>query len=135
MAKGFKKDGFDVLIWEIFRGTGRQTGRKISNVVGRQLEKQILDNKSPFRKQIERFTLPGTFNGAKTKMYTIIDSFYNEYVTTKAIFQKTMYLKEDIEFIERKFLMLERLIETDAHERAYERLIKDWVDYKEQALK
>ena len=134
MAKGFKKDGFDVLIWEVFRGTGRQTGRKISNTLGRQLEKRILDGKSPFRKQVERFTLPGTYVGAKNKMYSLIDAFYNEYVTTKAMLQKTMYLKDDIEFIERKLKFLERLIDTEVHERSYDRLISDWMDYKQQSL-
>jgi hypothetical protein len=134
MAKGYSKEGFDVLFWEVFRGTGRQTGRKISNSVGRQLEKRILDGNSPFRKYVNRFTLPGTFNGAKNKMYSLIDSFYNEYVSTKAMFQKTMYLNDDIDFIERKLQMVERLIDTEVHERSYGRLIRDWEDYKQQSL-
>ena len=134
MAKGFKKDGFEIISWELKRGFARQTGRKISNTLGRQLEKRILDGKSPFRKQVERFTLPGTYNGAKNKMYSLIDAFYNEYVTTKAMLQKTMYLKDDIEFIERKLKFLERLIDTEVHERSYDRLISDWMDYKQQSL-
>lgn len=135
MAKGFKKDGFDVLGWELFRGAGRQLGRDISKGIQKQVKKRILDDSSPHRKLMDRFTLPGTFKGSVSKMYTLIDSFYNEYVTTQAMLQSSVYLKDDIEYIERKFKMVERLVFTDVEENAYHRLVDTWSDYKVQALK
>ena len=135
MAKGFNKSGLDIFGWELFRGAGRQLGRDISRGVQKQVKKRILDDNSPHRKLVDRFTLPGTLKGSISKMYTLIDSFYNEYVTTQAMFQSSVYLKDDIEFIERKFKMVERLIFTDTEENAYHRLIDTWNDYKVQALK
>ena len=46
MAKGFKKDGFDILLWEVFRGTGRQTGRDISKGAQKQVKKYTIDSDS-----------------------------------------------------------------------------------------
>lgn len=135
MAKGHKKDGMEILVWEIFRGTGRQTGRSLARGLEKELKKRTLDSSSSHRKLIDRFTLPGNFKGAANKMYTLIDSFYNEYVTTKAIFQSSFYLQDDIEYIERKLQFTERLIFTDPEERAYQRLLNTWIDYKEQAKK
>lgn len=133
MAKGFNKGGLDVLFWEVFRGTGRQTGRSISKGIEKQLKKKVLNDQSAHRKYVDRFTLPGSFKSAKAKMFTLIDSFYNEYVTTNAMLQASIYLKEDIEFIERKLEFLTRLIDTEAEERAFERLVTTWVDYKQEA--
>ena len=135
MAKGFNKTGLDVLGWEIFRGTGRQTGRSISKGLEKQLKKKVLNDQSAHRKYVERFTLPGTFKTAKNKMFTLIDSFFNEYVTTKAYLQAAIYLKEDIEFIERKLDFLTRLIDTEAEERAFGRLVDTWSEYKQEAIK
>lgn len=134
MAKGFKKEGLDLVFWEFQRGFGRRGGMRAEKFVVNQISKRVLDGNSPFRKQVDRFTLPGTYTSAKNKMYTLIDAFYNEYVTTKAMLQKTMYLQDDIEFIERKLKFVERLIDTDVQERSYERLVSDWMDYKQQSL-
>jgi len=134
MAKGFNKDGFEIISWELKRGFARRGGFKIWDAASKELGKRILDGNSPFRKLMNRFTLPGTYTSAKNKMYTLIDAFYNEYVTTKAMLQKTMYLQDDIEFIERKLKFVERLIDTDVQERSYERLVSDWMDYKQQSL-
>ena len=135
MAKGFKKDGLDVLVWEIFRGTGRQTGRTLSKGLEKQVKKKVLNDQSSHRKYVDRFTLPGTFKSAKNKMYTLIDSFYNEYVTTKAFLQSSFYLKDDIKFIERKLEFVARFVDTEAEERAYDRLLSTWEDYKHEANK
>lgn len=133
MAKGFNKSGLDLFLWELTRGGGRQLGRDISKGVQKQVKKRILDDQSSHRKLVDKFTLPGTFKGAVSKMYTLIDSFYNEYVVTQAMFQASMYLKDDISFIERKLEMVERLIFTDTEENAYVRLLSTWDKYKEQA--
>jgi hypothetical protein len=133
MAKGFKQGGFDILVWEIFRGAGRQTGRELAKGFEKQVKKRTIDSDSSHRKLVNRFNLPGTFKGASSKMYTLIDSFYNEYVTTKALFQASIYLQDDIDYIERKLEFVSRLIFSEAEERAYDRLLTTWTDYKEQA--
>lgn len=133
MAKGFKKGGFDILVWEVFRGAGRQLGRDISTNVQRQVKKKVLDDQSSHRKLMSKFALPGTFKTGISKMYTLIDSFYSEYITTNAMFQASFYLQNDIDFIEQKIQFLDRLITTDAEERAYGRLISTWTEYKEKA--
>ncbi len=133
MAKGFKQGGFDILVWEIFRGAGRQTGRELAKGLEKQVKKRTIDTDSSHRKLVNRFNLPGTFKGASSKMYTLIDSFYNEYVTTKALFQASIYLQDDIDYIERKLEFVSRLIFSEAEERAYDRLLTTWTDYKEQA--
>ena len=134
MAKGFKQGGFDILIWEVFRGAGRQTGRELAKGFEKQVKKRAIDTDSSHRKLVNRFNLPGTFKGASSKMYTLIDSFYNEYVATKALFQASIYLQDDIDYIERKLSFVNRLIYTEAEERAYDRLIDTWTEYKQQAL-
>ena len=134
MAKGFNKSGLEILGWEMFRGSGRQLGRDLTKELTRQVKKKVLDNDSPHRKLVNRFTLPGTFKGATNKAYTLIDSFYNEYVTTNAMFQSSFYMQSDIDFIERKLDFISRMIFSEAEERAYSRLIDLWSDYKQQAL-
>lgn len=133
MAKGFKKGGIDILVWEVFRGAGRQLGRDLSTGAQRQIKKKVLDDQSSHRKMISKFALPGTFKAGMAKMYTLIDSFYSEYITTNAMFQASFYLQNDIDFIEQKIEFLDRLITTEAEERAYDRLISTWAEYKQNA--
>lgn len=135
MAKkqtGFHKDGMSVLVWEIFRGTGRQTGRTISKVLTKEISKRTLDSDSKFRKAMNTFDITSTLKGSLNKMYKIIDLFYEEYTTTKAMLQRSMYLKDDISLIESKLEHLERLIFTEAEERAYNRCIEFWYEIKEK---
>lgn len=135
MAKsGFKKDGLDVLVWEIFRGTGRQTGRSISKAVTKELSKRTIDDKSKFRKAMEKFEITASLKTTLNKFYKIIDLFEEEYTTTKAMLQRTWYLKDDIELINKKLQHAQRLVYTDAEERAYARCLEFWLDVKSQIL-
>lgn len=134
MAKGFNKGGLDILVWEVFRGAGRQTGRDAAKTITKQIKKRVLDDTSSHRKLMDRFVLPGSFTGARSKIYGLIDSFYNEYVTTNAMLQASIYMQDDIKYIERKIQMLDRLIDTEAQERAYEKLCQIWSEYKAAAL-
>ena len=134
MSKGFKQGGMDILVWEIFRGAGRQTGRATAKAVGKQLKKRVLDDNSSHRKLVSRFVLPSSFAPAKNRMYGLIDSFYNEYISTGALLQSSFFLKDDIKFIERKLEFIDRLIDTEAHERAYEKLGQVWAEYKQAAI-
>lgn len=134
MAKGFKKDGLDVLVWEIFRGTGRQTGRQISKAAGKQLQKKVLDNSSKFRKAMDKFEITGSLKTTLNRMYKIIDLFEEEYTTNKAFLQSSWYLKDDIKLIEKKLRHTERLVFSDTEERAYERCLRFWDDIKKEIL-
>lgn len=137
MAKnqtGFNKDGMGVLVWEIFRGTGRQTGRTISKALTKELSKRTLNSDSKFRKAMNRFEITSTLKGSLSKMYKIIDLFYEEYTTTKAILQRSTYLKDDVTLIESKLEHIERLIYTESEERAYDRCVEFWYEIKEKVV-
>lgn len=137
MAKsktGFHKDGMGVLVWEIFRGTGRQTGRTISKTLTKELSKRTLDSESKFRKAMNRFEITSTLKGSLNKMYKVMDLFQEEYTTTKAMLQKTIYLEDDINLIETKLKHIGRLVFTEAEERALERCKEFWIDIKEEVL-
>jgi len=137
MAKaktGFHKDGMGVLIWEVFRGTGRQTGRTISKALTKEISKRTINSDSKFRKAMARFEITSTLKGSLAKMYKIIDLFQEEYTTTKALLQATMYLKDDISLIDTKLNHVERLVFTDAEEKALERCKNFWNDIKEEVL-
>jgi hypothetical protein len=126
------KSIFDMLTRDLTRGFGLQTGRSASKEVGRYVKERTLDNNSKHRKLVNRFTMPGTFKGGLSKIYTLIDSFENEYLNTKAMLQHGMYLESDINFIEDRIKFLERLMLTENEERAYERLGLNWMDIKSQ---
>jgi len=134
MAKGYRKDGLEVLVWEIFRGTGRQTGRQLAKGATKQIQKRTIDSESKFRKAMNKFELTGTLKGSMNRMYKIIDLFEEEYTTTKAMLQKSWYLNDDIKLIEKKMLHMQRLIFTDQEERAYDRCESFWNDIRDQVL-
>jgi len=126
MAKGHKKDGFEILVWEVFRGTGRQFGRDLSKGITKEVKKRTLNNTSKYRKYIDKFTLPGTCKGSISKMYQLIDQFYEEYTNTKALLQVAVYMKSDIDFINQKLKMTKRMCFDDTEFRAYDNLIDTW---------
>lgn len=130
MAKGYNKSGMDILVWEIFRGTGRQTGRQIAKEVNKQIAKRTLDTGSKFRKAMDKFEITATLKTSLNKMYKVIDLFQEEYTTSKAVLQRGWYLQDDIDLIETKLSHIERLVFTDAEERAYSRCIEFWADIK-----
>lgn len=134
MAKGFKKSGLDVMIWEVFRGTGRQGGRMIAKSTEKQLKKKILNDGSKFRKAMDKFEITGSLKTTLNRCYMVIDLFQEEYTTNKAFLQSTWYLKDDIKLIEKKLQHAERLVFADTEERAYERCLRFWDDIKEEVL-
>ena len=102
MAKGFNKGGLDVLVWEVFRGTGRQLGRSGAKGLEQQVKKRVLNDQSKFRKAMEKFEITGSLRTSLNKAYKIIDLFEEEYTTSKAFFQSSWYLQDDIKLIEKK---------------------------------
>lgn len=126
MAKGFNKSGLDIALWEVFRGGGRQLGRDLSKGLTNQVKKRTLDTTSKFRKYIDRFTLPGTAKGSISKMYTLIDQFYEEYKNTKTLFNVAIYMEDDVNFINQKMKMTKRMCFSDTEFRAYDNLEDTW---------
>jgi hypothetical protein len=134
MAKGFNQSGLHILVWEVFRGTGRQTGRDLSKTITSQLQKRTLDSKSKFRRAMDKFQLTGTLKGSLNNVYKIIDLFEEEYTTTRAFLQVSWYLQDDVKLIEKKIQHLQRLVFTEQDERAYERCAEFWMDVRDKIL-
>lgn len=131
---GFHKGGLDVLVWEVFRGTGRQTGRSISKTLTKEISKRTINDNSKFRKAMEKFEITASLKTTLNKFYKIIDLFEEEYTTTKAMLQRSWYLKDDIELINKKIKHAQRLVYTDAEERSYARCLDFWLDIQQQIL-
>ena len=68
-----KRGYLETMIWETFRGTGRQTGRGISKLFQREVANRVYDPNSKFRKKMQNFTITSTLKGSLKKMYEIID--------------------------------------------------------------
>ena len=134
MAKGYNKSGFDLFSWEMTRRGGRQLGRRLEKTLINQFAKHTLETDSKFRKAMDRFKITSTLKGSLGKMYEIVDLFQEEYSTTKAVFQKSIYLKDDVKLIDRKFKHVERLVFTSTDENAYNRCIDFWNDIKTEIL-
>ena len=131
-GKGYSKEGLDISNWEFFRGFGRQLGRSLAKGTERKIKKVVLDDQSKLRKAIDRFEITGTLKGTLNKLYKIIDLFDEEYniKNNPAFLQSAIYLKDDIRVIDDKIKNSERLIFTEAEERAYQRCIEFWEDVK-----
>jgi hypothetical protein len=82
-------------------GFGRQVGYRSAKQIEKEIAKKVIDPNSKFRKQIQKFTLPGKPKIAIEKLWTLIDGFMEEYENNTSMFQET-YKQSDIEFIEKK---------------------------------
>ena len=125
MAKSF----LSTLGRSIAMGAGRQIGFRGIKQLEKEVAKKVIDPNSKFRKHIQRFTLPGKPSSAIQKMWTLIDSFMEEYEDTKSLFQST-YKQNDIEFIEKK---LDRIYQMNLNEDDYDNfqyLQKTWLNLK-----
>jgi len=86
---------------QITLGMGRQIGFRSAKQLEKEIAKKVIDPNSKFRKQIQKFTLPGNPKSAIQKMWTLIDGFMEEYEVNNSLFQSN-YKENDIEFIEKK---------------------------------
>jgi 23S rRNA A1618 N6-methylase RlmF len=125
MAKSF----MSTLGRSIAMGAGRQIGFRSIKQLEKEVAKKVIDPNSKFRKQIQRFTLPGKPKTAIEKMWTLIDGFTEEYENNNSMFQTT-YKQSDIEFIEKKLDRIYTMSMNDDEKDAFEYLQKVWFNIK-----
>tara|TARA_R100000951_G_scaffold21563_1_gene17953 strand:+ start:115 stop:519 length:405 start_codon:yes stop_codon:yes gene_type:complete len=125
----------DTMVYEVFRGTGRQTGRGISNLFQREIANRVYDPNSKFRKKMNNFTITSTVKGSLNKLYLIMDLFYEEYKQERTLFQKSFYCKSDIQKIDRKLLHTKHLIKTDIEQDDYDLCVEFWKSVKQEVSK
>ena len=130
-----KRSYLETMVWETFRGTGRQTGRGISKLFQREIANRVYDPNSKFRKKMQSFTITSTLKGSLKKMYEIIDLFYEEYNIEKTLLQKSFYLDTDVKRIERKLAHIERLVRNESDEFELEDCVNFWNTIKSQVNK
>lgn len=113
----------------IVMGAGRQIGFRSIKQIEKELAKKVIDPNSKFRKQIQKFTLPGKPKTAIEKMWTLIDGFMEEYEGNTSMFQQT-YKQSDIEFIEKKLDRIYLMNMNDDEQDAFQHLQKVWLNVK-----
>jgi hypothetical protein len=113
----------------IVMGAGRQIGFRGIKQIEKELAKKVIDPNSKFRKQIQRFTLPGKPKTAIEKLWTLIDGFMEEYENNTSMFQQT-YKQGDIEFIEKKMDRIFLMNMNDDEQDSFEHLQKVWANIK-----
>jgi hypothetical protein len=113
----------------IVMGAGRQIGFRGIKQIEKELAKKVIDPNSKFRKQIQRFTLPGKPKTAIEKLWTLIDGFMEEYENNTSMFQQT-YKQGDIEFIEKKMDRIYLMNMNDDEQDAFQHLQKVWANIK-----
>jgi hypothetical protein len=114
---------------DLIRGFGLQIGRSAGKQLESTIKKRTLDTNSKFRKNISKFQLTGDFKKDVKKMISLIDQFDEEYTTTKAQFQKSWYLSDDVHFIEKKLCFMKDMMIAE-EEQDLQRLLRLWNTYK-----
>lgn len=115
---------------DIIRGFGLKTGRTLASTLENQVKARTLNSNSKFRKLVTKFTLTGKFAKDVEKLISIINSFDEEYSTTKATFQKSFYLSEDVYFIDTKIEFLSEMCINEDESKQITRLDNLWRSYK-----
>lgn len=115
----------DSFIW----GLGRTAGNRTWKQVEKSLAKKVVDPNTNFRKQIQKFQLPGTPKSAIQKIWTLIDGFIEEYAEDKSMFQST-YKSGDIDFIQRKLDRIEMMKMNSEEFDNFEYIKNVWTNLK-----
>jgi hypothetical protein len=108
-------------------GFGRQVGYRSAKQLEKEIAKKVIDPNSKFRKQIQKFSLPGNPKQATQKMWTLIDGFMEEYEDTKSMFQST-YKQADIEYIEKKLDRIYSMQMNEDEKDNFDYLQKTWLN-------
>lgn len=117
------------LIKSFVWGLGRTAGTRSWKQIEKNLAKKVIDPNSKFRKQIQKFQLPGNPKSAIQKMWTLIDGFIEEYENDTSLLQQS-YKQSDIDFIERK---LDRIHQMNMDSDVYDNFMhiqKIWLNLK-----
>jgi len=114
---------------QITLGMGRQIGFRSAKQLEKEIAKKVIDPNSKFRKQIQKFTLPGNPKSAIQKMWTLIDGFMEEYEVNNSLFQSN-YKENDIEFIEKKLDRIYQMKLTEDEDDLFQHLQKTWLNLK-----
>jgi len=123
------KSLMSTLTRQIALGFGRQVGFRSAKQVEKEIAKKVIDPNSKFRKNIQKFTLPGNPKSAIQKIWTLIDGFSEEYDDNTSMFQSN-YKQSDIEFIEKK---LDRIQHMNMDSELYDNFLhlqKFWLNLK-----
>ena len=88
----------------------------------------IINPNSKFRKKINQFDLAGDFITGKKRLYSLIDTFHEEYILNKDRVPKLQweYLKDDIRYIDSKIISLKVLVNREEHLVQIDRLKEYW---------
>lgn len=122
----------DVLLRDFTRGLGRQGGFRTWKAAEKAVAKRVVDPNSKFRKKMNSLTITSTVKGSLTKMYEIMDLFYEEYQQEKTLLQKSWYAKSDIQKIDRKLLHIKHLIKKSEEQEDYDLCIQFWDGIKQE---
>lgn len=114
---------------QITLGMGRQIGFRSAKQLEKEIAKKVIDPNSKFRKQIQKFTLPGNPKIAIQKMWSLIDGFMEEYEVKNSLFQSN-YKQGDIEFIEKKLDRIYQMKLSENDEDNFQHIQKVWLNLK-----
>ena len=98
-----------------------------------KVSNNILNPNSKFRRKINQFDLAGDFITGKKRLYSLIDTFHEEYILNKDRVPKLQweYLPDDIKYITAKINSLYILIRNqDEDVREMDKLIDYWENIK-----
>jgi hypothetical protein len=108
MARGL----LEALGRDFSRGLGRQAGFRTWKQLEKEVAKKVIDPNSKFRKQVQKFTLPGKPKLAIEKLWTLIDGYVEEYEQNTSLFQDR-FKEDDINFIDKKLFRITQMHLTD----------------------
>ena len=98
-----------------------------------KINANIINPNSKFRKKINTFDLGGDFITGKKRLFSLIDTFHEEYILNKEKVPKLQweYLTNDIKYIDQKIISLEILMNNqDIDRRVMDKLQNYWENTK-----
>lgn len=97
----------------------------------------IINPHSKFRRKMNTFDLAGDFVIGKKRLYSLIDTFHEEYILNKDRVPKLQweYLKDDVRYIDSKLVSLEILMRNQDEDRiSVDKLIDYWKDIQTKII-
>jgi hypothetical protein len=100
-----------------------------------KISNKILNPNSKFRRKINQFDLAGDFVVGKKRLYSLIDTFHEEYILNKESVPKLQweYVDNDVWYINNKFISLGILMRNQDSDKFEIDKLKDyWENIKRQ---